>query len=133
MNEHSTRTQKPDVLVADSDPGVRDLIGRYASEQGYNVRFAATGYEALDSARKEPPLAIFADLLLPRLDGLALCRLIKNDPVEEIKAVEVIVLSVLPAETRALQAGAKSFIKKPLEKGRVVSALEATARDRGIK
>ena len=128
MDGSKNFTNQGVVIVADSDPNVRELMGRYVSDMGYAVSYATNGYEALDSARKEPPMAIFADLLLPQLDGLALCRLIKSDPVAKISAIDVVILSVLPAEDRSKQAGAMSFIKKPLEKGRVTNALKQTAK-----
>ena len=121
----------PLVMIADSDPYVRDLVSRFVSEAGYKVTLATQGYEALDDARKMLPIAIMADMLLPKLDGLALCKLLKGDPATE-HIVTVIVVSVLSAEERAKQAGADAFILKPLEKSRVLRVLqEALDRDRG--
>jgi len=115
------------IMVADADPNIRELIGNYLVEAGYTVIFEADGYDALDSARKSPPLAILADILLPRLDGLALCRLLKGDPATK-HIITVIAFSVLAAEERALKAGADAFIRKPLEKNRVLKALEEATR-----
>ncbi len=118
-------------MVADSDPYVRGLVGRYVEEAGYTVTFAGTGYEALDATRKSPPLAIIADMLLPKLDGLALCRLIKGDP-ETAHVITVIVLSILSAEEKAKKAGADAFIQKPLEKTRILETLDEACRQRGV-
>lgn len=120
------------VMIADADANVRALIGRFITEAGYSASFAVDGYDALDSARKAPPLAILADVMLPKLDGLALCRLIKGDPATS-HIVTVIVLSVLASEDRARKAGADAFVKKPLEKKRILKTLEdATSKARGI-
>ena len=110
------------IMIADQDPYVRDMVSRFIFEAGYRVTVAAQGYEALDDARKLLPAAIMADIMLPKLDGLALCRLLKSDPATE-GIITVIVFSVLSAEERARNAGADGFILKPLEKSRVLNVL----------
>ncbi len=119
------------VMVADSDIHVRKLLSRYLIEAGYTVTFASDGNSAFESARQSPPLAILADMLLPKLDGLALCRLIKGDPATENR-VTVIVFSVLAAEESALKAGADAFILKPLEKIRLLKILEEAKTKRNL-
>ncbi len=111
------------IMIADADPFVREMVGRFVEDGGYAVCFAVDGYDALDKARKVPPAAIIADLMLPRLDGLALCRILKSDPaVNEI--VSVIISSVLSVEERAKTAGASAFLQKPLEKSRLLNVLK---------
>lgn len=115
-------TAKNLIMIADADPYVRDMVSRFLTESGYEVATAIDGYDALDSARLALPRAILADVLLPRLDGLALCRLLKGDPdTQEI--VTVVVFSVLAVEDKAKKAGADAFLKKPLEKSRVLGVL----------
>lgn len=123
MANNKSKSDKPLVLVADADEAVRDLVSHYMTEAGYDVICAKEGYEALDTARKVLPIAVFADVLLPKLDGLALCRLLKGDPDTQ-HIVTVIVFSVLAAEERSKRAGADAFLKKPLEKNRVLKVLE---------
>lgn len=118
-----TESDKPTIMIADADPNVRSLVARFISDAGYNVSLVSDGYEALDSARKEPPLAILADIMLPKLDGLALCRLIKSDP-DTAHIITVIVFSVFSAEERSKKAGADAFLQKPLEKNRLLKTLE---------
>jgi CheY-like chemotaxis protein len=112
------------IMIADADPYVREMVSRFLTESGYAVTAVEDGYQALDGARKNLPRVILADILLPRLDGLALCRLLKGDP-ETADIVTVIVFSVLSAEERAKRAGADAFIKKPLERARLLATLEA--------
>jgi two-component system response regulator MprA len=110
------------IMIADADPYVREMVSRFLTEAGYEVTTAVDGYDALDNARRALPRAILADILLPRLDGLALCRLLKGDPdTQEI--VTVVVFSVLAAEEKAKRAGADAFLRKPLEKSRVLNTL----------
>ncbi|CAN5255554.1 N/A [soil metagenome] len=110
------------VILADPDPNVRELVGRFLAEAGYTVTIATNGYDALDSARLAPPVALFADIMLPKLDGLTLCRLLKEDA--EVKdLITIIVFSVLSVEEKAIRAGANAFIKKPVDKDDILNAL----------
>lgn len=120
------------VMIADSDPHVCNLLSRFLADAGYTVTCADDGYKALDSARLAPPMAILTEVLLPRLDGLALCRLIKSDAAAE-NITSVIVLSVLAAEERALTAGADAFMQKPLEKNRLLMILNQANSKKGLK
>jgi CheY-like chemotaxis protein len=120
------------VMIADADPYTRELVSRFLSESGYKVVIAVDGYDALDTARKSPPLVILADILLPKLDGVSLCRILKDDPATQ-GIVTVILFSVLAAEERARKAGAEAFIKKPLEKNRVLSVVQKFSQTEGKK
>ena len=117
------------VMIADSDPHVADLVGTFLPEAGYTVTFETDGCEALSKARQTPPMVILADGLLPRLDGIALCRSIKGDP-QTGHIVAVIVFSVLALEERAIKAGADAFIHKPLEKTRLLLMIEEAIKKR---
>src|SRR4029077_8481344 len=86
------------------------------------------GYSALDGVRRSAPSALITEILIPRLDGLALCRLIKEDPVTE--HVPVLVSSVLAAEERARRSGADAFLEKPLERKQLAASLTALAQAR---
>jgi two-component system alkaline phosphatase synthesis response regulator PhoP len=111
------------VMIADADFHVRELAGHFLTEAGYQVEYAVDGYEALDNARKTLPAVILVDIIIPKLDGLALCRLLKRDPATQ--NISVIVFSVLSAPERAQNAGADAFLSKPLEKTILVDALTA--------
>jgi CheY-like chemotaxis protein len=110
------------VFVVDRDAHVRRLVLHFIGS-AYVVRFFDDGYAALDQARKAPPSALIAEILIPRLDGLALCQLLKGDPATS--HVPVLLFSTLAAGERARQAGADAFIEKPLEKVRFVASLLA--------
>jgi CheY-like chemotaxis protein len=75
----------------------------------------------LDKARKTLPAVVLVDIIIPKLDGLALCRLLKSDPATQ--NIRVMVFSVLSAPERAEKAGADAFLSKPLEKTILVNAL----------
>jgi CheY-like chemotaxis protein len=123
MSNEETCVQKPPkvVIIADADPDIRELAGHFLVEAGYEVEYALNGYEALDRSRIAPPAVVLVDIIIPRLDGLALCRLLKSDPVTQ--NIRVVVFSVLSSRERAQKAGADAFLSKPLEKTRLLDAV----------
>jgi CheY-like chemotaxis protein len=108
------------VVVVDRDPHVRRLVLHFIGS-AYLVEFLDDGYAALDRVRKSPPAALVAEIMIPRLDGLAVCRLLKGD--SSTAHVPVLLFSVLAAGERARIAGADTFLTKPLEKELFVSSL----------
>jgi CheY-like chemotaxis protein len=108
------------VLIVDADPHIRELAGHFLSEAGYQVDYAVDGYDALDKARLSLPNLILLELILPKLNGIALCRLLKSDPVT--KGIVIMVHSVLPPLSSAKVAGADAFLSKPVEKTLLLEA-----------
>jgi CheY-like chemotaxis protein len=100
------------VLVAERDPHVRELQRYFLEGAGYVVEFADDGLAALERARLVRPAVVVTEILLPKLDGLTLCRRLRADPLT--RDVAVIVFSVLAAGARAHEAGASTFLRKPL-------------------
>lgn len=109
------------ILAVERDPHVRALEAFFLNEAGYTVQFADDGIQALDLARSLVPQIIITELLVPKLDGLALCRAVKGDPA--LQHVAVLVFSILAAETRAREAGADAFLLKPLADRRLIDTV----------
>lgn len=109
---------QPVVLIVETDPSTRQLLAYFLEEAGYAVEFADDGYIALDSARLVQPALLITEVYLPHLDGLSLCRLLKEDTVT--RGIPILVFSRLNAEESAGQSGAAAFMKKPLEKRRLL-------------
>jgi CheY-like chemotaxis protein len=106
------------ILVVERDPHVRELESYFLEEAGYTVEFAADGLVALARARELQPDILITEILVPRLDGLALCRKLKDDP--GTRHIAVLVFSILMAAARAREAGADAFLRKPLVETRLV-------------
>lgn len=123
------------VLVVERDPHVRELEAHFLQQAGFQVAFATDGKEALAQARERIPHVLITEVLVPKLDGLALCRLLKQDP--RTKDISVLVFSILAANSRALEAGADAFLKKPLAEQRLIttvkSLIENSARKASIQ
>lgn len=109
------------ILVVERDPHVRELETYFLNEAGFAVEFAADGSAALDRARELRPEIIITEVLVPKLDGLALCRTVKQDP--ELKRTLVVVFSILAVQSRAREAGADAFLMKPLAEKRLVDTV----------
>jgi CheY-like chemotaxis protein len=106
------------ILCVERDPHVRELEAFFLDQGGFVVHFAADGAEALELARSLKPAIVITEILVPELDGLALCHKLKTTP--ETRHIPVVVFSVLAAEARAKEAGAEAFLRKPLAEHRLM-------------
>jgi CheY-like chemotaxis protein len=111
------------VLIAERDQNVRELQQFFLERAGFAVEFVDDGEAALERARLAPPAVVVTEILIPKVDGLALCRRLRDDPAT--RGVPVIVFSILSAAARAAEAGASAFLRKPL----VESVFVAAVRD----
>ena len=109
------------MLIAERDVNVRALQRVFLERAGLAVEFADDGLAALERARRAPPALVVTEILLPRLDGLTLCRRLRDEPATA--HVPVVVFSVLAAAARAAEAGARAFLRKPLVESTFVAAV----------
>ena len=110
------------VLIAQRDRTVRELQGHFLSEAGLAVEFVDDGEEALARARLLLPSVLVTEIMLPKLDGLTLCRRLAEDPLTS--TIPVVVFSILSAVARAEDAGAKAFLRKPIVGSVFIATLE---------
>jgi two-component system response regulator MprA len=97
------------------------LESYFLNEAGFAVNFASDGMDALARARALRPDIIITEVLVPKLDGLALCRLVKTDP--DLRHIVMLVFSILAVQSRAREAGADAFLMKPLAEKRLVDTV----------
>jgi CheY-like chemotaxis protein len=109
------------ILVVERDPHIRVLETLFLNEAGYAVEFSDDGAAALERARRLRPALLITEILVPKLDGLALCRLLKEDP--ETRGIRVLIFSILTASARARDAGADAFLRKPLAEQKLVDTV----------
>lgn len=110
------------ILVVERDPHVQALERYFLESAGYTVEFVDDGLEALEQARATRPQILITEILVPRMDGLSVCRALKSDP--ETRGIVVLVFSILAAEERALEVGAEAFLRKPLNESLLISSVE---------
>jgi CheY-like chemotaxis protein len=109
------------ILVVERDPHVQRLERYFLEEAGFSVEFATDGQQAIEMARRLRPAIMITEILVPRCDGLTVCRTLKADPLT--RGVIVLVLSILAAEDRARDAGADRFLRKPLNDALLVESV----------
>jgi PAS domain S-box-containing protein len=109
-------------LVVDDDVDARVLLGGLLDEAGCRAVSAATGVEALRLARELRPAIIFLDLLLPRISGYDVLRILQSD--EALRGTPVVIVSAVGTESRNALAGAAAILDKPVDR----DALHAVLR-----
>jgi two-component system KDP operon response regulator KdpE len=117
------------VLVCDDEPQIVRALRVVLREAGYQVVAASDGEEALDRAAVQPPDAAIIDLVLPDIDGVEVCRRLR-----EWTAAPIVVLSAVGDEAekvRALDAGADDYVTKPFGPRELVARLQAALRRAG--
>ncbi len=117
---------RPRVLVVDDEQQILRALRVILREAGFEALPASTGEEALDAAALHPPDAAIIDLLLPDMDGVELCRRLR-----EWTQMPMIVLSAVgdeEAKVRALAAGADDYVTKPFGPRELIARLQANLR-----
>ena len=121
-----TDQPRPRVLVVDDEQQILRALRVILREAGFEALPASTGEEALDVAALQPPDAGIIDLLLPDMDGVEVCRHLR-----EWSQMPLIVLSAVgdeDAKVRALAAGADDYVTKPFGPRELVARLQANLR-----
>lgn len=117
--------QRKAVLVADDDTSLRLLLRATLGPTRCLVREAADGVEALDIARRERPDLVLLDVGMPRLDGYAVCRALKDDPcTADIKVMMLTARAEQADRELGLEAGADAYITKPFSPRDLLSNVE---------
>jgi CheY-like chemotaxis protein len=116
------------ILVVDRDPHIRELEAHFLEKAGFAVMFALDGDEALAQARKTIPDIVVTEILVPGLDGLTLCRQLKEDP--RTRRIAVLVFSILAVAKRAREAGADAFLRKPLADHALIDTVQRLLAER---
>jgi two-component system response regulator ResD len=119
-------SDKQRILVVDDDPTISDVVARYLRGEGYDVDVALDGAEALESARARYPDLVVLDLMLPRVDGLEVCRQLRTQG-----AVPIIMLTAKGEETDklvGLSLGADDYMTKPFSPKELVARVKAVLR-----
>ena len=117
------------ILVVDDEPNIQEVVGLYLRREGYDVLSAADGEEGLELYRQGRPDLVVLDLILPKLDGLEVCRRIQAG-----RRVPLIMLTARGEEADrvlGMGAGADDYVVKPFRPRELMARLGAAPGDRG--
>ena len=119
------------ILVADDEQEIRNLLDHFLKGQGYEVVLASDGNQALKLAAEENPQVIILDIKMPGLDGLEVCKRLKEK--EQTKLIPVIVITgFADNKMAALNTGADDFVNKPFDMAEISSRVKSALRIRHL-
>ncbi len=119
-------------LVADDEQEIRSLLDDFLKDEGYEVVLAADGEQALQLAETENPQAIIMDIKMPGLDGIEVCKRLKEK--EQTKFIPVIIITGFEDnKLNALDMGADDFVNKPFDMVELSIRVKSVLRIRHLK
>ena len=129
VRNDSSSQRRPRILVVDDDPGVIQILEANLNHANFEVISAANGTQALAKASEERPDLILLDVMLPDLDGLEVCRRLKQGP--DTGHIPIIIVSAkVKSKDRiaGIAAGAEDYITKPFVPLDAVALVETRVR-----
>ncbi|MGH8064414.1 MAG: response regulator [Candidatus Entotheonellia bacterium] len=123
----------PRILIADDQPMNVDILQTRLAVHGYEILTAADGEEALAMARAQQPDLILLDIMMPKMDGIEVCRLLKGD---EVLPFMPIIMVTAKADTKdivaGLEAGADEYLTKPVDQAALVARVKSMLRIKAL-
>ena len=120
---------KQKILVVDDEPEAVELVEFNLKQAGFDVASAADGAEALKKARSLQPSLVVLDLMLPEVDGMEVCKLLRHDPATA--TIPIIMLTAKAAEidrVLGLELGADDYVTKPFSPRELVLRVKSLLR-----
>jgi two-component system alkaline phosphatase synthesis response regulator PhoP len=117
------------ILIADDEPDILEIVSYNLIQEGFTVYTAKDGNEALDAARKYKPALIILDIMMPKKNGVEVCRILRND--SEFQRTLIIFLTAMndeESQIKGLETGADDYLSKPLSPKVLVSRVNALFR-----
>jgi two-component system phosphate regulon response regulator PhoB len=122
---------KEHILVIEDEGDILELIRFNLAREGYKVSSAVSGEAGLKLARLESPALVLLDLMLPEIDGLEVCKTLKNDP--KTQHIPIVMLTAKGEESdivTGLEVGAEDYIVKPFSPKVLIARVRAVLRRR---
>ena len=119
------------VLIVEDDHNIADLLRLYLEKEGYEVAIAPDGVRGVERFRSEQPDLVLLDVMLPGMDGWAVCRSIRAEA--KIPIIMLTAKSETEDKVYGLKQGADDYITKPFEMKEVLARIEAVLRRSGME
>jgi two-component system alkaline phosphatase synthesis response regulator PhoP len=117
------------ILLVDDEPDILEILSYNLSEEGYDVFTAKNGVEAVSKAKKKQPHLIILDVMMPEMDGIEACEIIRNTAgLENTLITFLTARSEDYSQVAAFDAGADDYITKPIKPKVLVSKVKALLR-----
>ncbi len=126
---HPMKTKDIKILLVDDEPDILEIVSYNLSSEGYEVYTAVNGVEAVAKAKKKNPHLIILDVMMPEMDGIEACEVIRSTP-----GLENTIITFLTArgedysQVAGFDAGADDYITKPIKPKVLVSKVKALLR-----
>ncbi|MDO8475218.1 MAG: response regulator [Candidatus Rokubacteria bacterium] len=117
------------VLIVEDEPDIRELVVHHLKREGYLVSAASSGEEALRQVQAAPPDLVLLDLMMPAMDGLEVCRRLRQDPATV--SLPIVMLTAKGDEidrVLGLEIGADDYIVKPFSPKELLARVRAVLR-----
>jgi signal transduction histidine kinase len=133
MSSESPTPKQGDVLVVDDDPRNRRLLEGYLLSEGYEVRLAEDGNEALEEAFRQAPDLILLDVMMPGMNGFEVCKTLKSNPATRLTQVMMVTaLDGTPHRVEGLDGGADDYVSKPVRREEFMAKVRSLLRARSL-
>jgi adenylate cyclase len=123
----------PRILIADDQPMNVDILQTRLAVHGYEILTTADGEEALGVARAQLPDLILLDIMMPKMDGLEVCRLLKGDAALPFMPI---IMVTAKADTKdivaGLEVGADEYLTKPVDQAALVARVKSMLRIKAL-
>ncbi len=115
------------ILIVEDDPTIREVLEYNLTNEGYLVSTASDGRSGLDKAIAENPDLILLDLLLPKIDGLTVCREVRRHNTD-VRIIMITALGTGPDKVKGLKTGADDYVTKPFDFAELSARVKAQLR-----
>jgi phosphate regulon transcriptional regulator PhoB len=117
------------IYIVEDERDIADLVEHYLKKDGFRSEAISDGQKALERIRRQPPDLLVLDLMLPGMDGLELCRILRSEPAT--KRLPIIMLTAKAEETDkivGLEMGADDYLTKPFSPKELMARIRAVFR-----
>ena len=129
------------ILVVDDDPDIRDVLEDLLESEGYQVITANDGTRGLEAVKSESPDLMILDLLMPVMDGFAVCKQLQDPRWSKWKEMPILILTSVREEVSqrryeletGLRLGVDDYIEKPIDPDVVLDRVKILLERRGIE
>jgi DNA-binding response OmpR family regulator len=117
-----------EILVVDDEASVVEVVSLYLKREGFQVRTARDGRQALNAINERPPALVVLDLMLPSVDGLEIIRRLRQDMTLDVPVIMLTARSQETDRIYGLELGADDYLTKPFAPAELVARVKAVLR-----